>query len=168
MSNKKNESERIFIQVSLSKKEKEKISNLAKEKHTSMSDFCRIAIFDYIRKLEHPEMFQTANLQFNPAMIDQLAKNTKKMIELQEIALEKTNILGEMNKTLNLIKKFSIKADTVVRETILNLFKAHNTLSPKEIVDKTNLDKEIVFSVITEFLDEDLIEMTSRGRFKLK
>jgi len=164
-----NGNKRIFIQISLSQDEKDKINDLAKEKHTSMSDFCRIAIFDYVRKLEHPELFQTtSNFQFNPVILEQLTQNTKKIMELQELTLERTNKINEMNNTLRLIKKFSIKADSTAKDTIINLLKAHNTLNPKEIIEKTNLDKEIVFSIITELHEEDLIELTPRGRYKLK
>ena len=164
-----NGNKRIFIQISLSQDEKDKINDLAKEKHTSMSDFCRIAIFDYVRKLENPELFQTtSNFQFNPVILEQLTQNTKKIMELQELTLERTNKINEMNNTLRLIKKFSIKADSTAKDTIINLLKAHNTLNPKEIIEKTNLDKEIVFSIITELHEEDLIELTPRGRYKLK
>ncbi len=164
-----NGNKRIFIQISLSQDEKDKINDLAKEKHTSMSDFCRIAIFDYVRKLENPELFQTtSNFQFNPVILEQLTQNTKKIMELQELTLERTNKINEMNNTLRLIKKFSIKADSTAKDTIINLLKAHNTLNPKEIIEKTNLDKEIVFSIITELHEEGLIELTPRGRYKLK
>lgn len=170
MSKEKNESERIFIQVSLSKEEKKIIKEFAKKRHTSASNIMREAIFDFIRRIKNPEMFnQTANLQLNPMVLEQMAKNTQKIIELQELTLEKMNVINEMKKTISIIKKFSIKSDINTRDTILNLFKAHKTLNPKEIIEKTNLDKEIVFSIVSELLNEDLIQLlTSNGRYKLK
>ncbi|MHA1291376.1 MAG: hypothetical protein ACTSQJ_01760 [Promethearchaeota archaeon] len=169
MSNEKNENKRIFIQISLNQDEKDKINDLAKKKHTSMSDFCRIAIFDYVRKLENPELFQTtSNFQFNPVLLEQLTQNTKKIMELQKFTLERTNVINEMNNILTLIKKFLIKTDSTAKNTIINLFKAHNTLNPKEIIDKTNLDKEVVFSILSELHEDGLIELTSRGRYKWK
>ncbi|KKM19682.1 hypothetical protein LCGC14_1653170, partial [marine sediment metagenome] len=126
-------------------------------------------IFDYIRRIENPEMYSSnSKLQLNPALIEQLIHEQKKNREIQELILKRTNIMTEMNKTLELIKKFSVKAEPTIRNTIFNLFQAHNTLNPKEIIEKTNFDKEIVFSIISELHNEDLIQLTSKGRYKLK
>lgn len=165
----KSKSNRIFIQVSLSNEEKNKIGKSANKKHQSMSDFCRVAIFDYIRRLENPELFnQQISAQINPIMIEQLMKNTKKMIELQELTLERTNIINEMNQTLGLIKKYSTQKGLVKeRSVILDLFKAHNSLSKQEIIDKTAFDKTIVLSIVSDLNEEKIIKLTSRGRFKL-
>jgi len=162
----KEEKTRIFIQVSLSEKEKELIKKKAKEEHTNASNLMRKATFEYLRKIENPEVFSKNSL--NPTVLEELSKRTKKILELQKLQTEKQNILEEMNKTLILIKKFSMKPEPEVKNAILNLFKAHTSLNPKEIIEKTNFDKNVVFSVITELQSEDLIEMTSKGRFKLK
>ena len=162
----KEEKTRIFIQVSLSEKEKELIQEIAKKEHTNASNFMRIATFEYIRKLENPELFAKPSL--NSPALEELTKRTKKILELQELQVEKQNILEEMNKTLILIKNFSMKPEPEVKNTILNLFKAYSSLNPKEIIEKTNFDKDVVFSIISELQSENIIEMTSKGRFKLK
>lgn len=166
MSNDKKEKERIFIQVSLSKKQKALIKKIAKRENTNASNLMRIAVFEYIRKLENPETFSQTTI--NPVLLEQIEKNTKKILEKQEIQAERQNILEEMRNTLTLIKDLTLKPDPEVKGIILNLFKAYNSLNPKEIIEKTNLDKEIVFSVISELQTENMIEMTSKGRFKLK
>lgn len=162
----KKEKPRIYIQVLLSEKEKELIKETAKKEHTNASNLMRKATFEYIRKIENPEVFSKNSV--NSTVLEELSKRTKKILELQKLQTEKQNILEEMNKTLILIKKFSIKPEPEVKNTILNLFKAYPSLNPKEIIEKTNFDKAVVFSVITELQSEDKIEMTSRGRFKLK
>ena len=103
------EKTRIFIQVSLSEKEKELIQEIAKKEHTNASNFMRIATFKYIRKLENPELFAKPSL--NSPALEELTKRTKKILELQELQVEKQNILEEMNKTLILIKNFSMKPE---------------------------------------------------------
>lgn len=157
---------RIFIQVSLSEKEKELIKKIAENEHTNASNLMRIATFEYIRKLENPELFAKPSL--NSSALKKLEERTKEILELQKLQTEKQNILEEMNETLILIKKFSMKPEPEVKNTILNLFKAYPSLNPIEIIEKTNFDKDVVFSVITELQSENLIEMTSKGRFKLK
>jgi len=120
----RSKSNRIFIQVSLSKDEKDKIEKSAYKKHQSMSDFCRVAIFDHIRRIENPELFNPQiNAQINPIMIEQLMEKTKKIIELQELTLKRTNIMNEMNQTLSLIKKYStLKGLEHERIVIIDLF----------------------------------------------
>lgn len=157
---------RVFIQVSLSEKEKELIKEKAKEEHTSASNLMKKATFEYLRKLENPELF--AKPSFNSSTLEELTKRTKKILELQELQTENQDILKEMNKTLVLIRNFSMRPDPKAKNTILNLFKAHTSLNPKEIIEKTNFDKDVVFSVITDLQNENLIEMTSKGRFKIK
>jgi len=84
-------------------------------------------------------------MQFNPIILEQLTQNTKKIIELQELTLERTKIFNEMNKTLDLIQQYSIKTDLKKEKlTVINLFKSHKSLTPKEIIDKTNFNQEIV------------------------
>ena len=163
---KKEEKPRIFIQVSLSEKEKELIQETAKKEHTNASNLMRTATFEYLRKLQNPEMFAKPSL--NLPTLEEIAKRTKKILELQKLQIENQNILREMNTTLTLIKKFSMIPDPEAKNTVLNLFKAYPSLNPKEIVEKTNFDKDVVFSIISELQSENLIEMTSKGRFKIK
>lgn len=134
-----------------------------------MSDFCRVAIFNHIRRLKNPEVFnQQINAQINPILIEQLMNNTKKIIELQELTLERTNIMNEMNQTLGLIKRYSTqKGLEKEKMVIIDLFKAHNSLSKQEIIDKTDFDKTIVLSIVSDLNEEKIIKLTSRGRFKL-
>ena len=162
----KEEKTRIFIQVSLSKKEKKLIQEIAKKEHTNASNLMRIATFEYLRKLKNPEMFAKTSL--NLPALEGIEKRTKKILELQKLQIENQNILREMNTTLTLIKNFSMIPDPEAKNTVLNLFKAFPSLNPKEIIEKTNFDKNVVFSIISKLQSENLIEMTNRGRFKLK
>jgi len=159
---------RVFIQISLSKEEKDKIKEFAKKTHNSMSKFCKEAIFKRIEDLEKPEEKQTNNIsQINPALIEQLTKNTQKMLELQQLTLERTSIMNGMKNTLEVLLKQSTKPDQESKDLVISLFKAHNSLNPKEIRDKTNLDEETIFNIIAELHEENFIQLTSRGRYKL-
>ena len=156
---------RIFIQIHLSQEEKDKIDSIAKKQHTSMSNICREGIFEYIRKIENPEIL--SNTSINPALLEQIRNTTIKTLELQELMLEKTHIINDMNKTLDSIYSVSIKPTPIEKELVLNLFKGFKSLNPKEIIDKTNLKKELVFSILSELRSDNLIKLTLKGRFKL-
>lgn len=159
---------RVFIQVSLSQKEKDKIKEFANKTHNSMSKFCKEAILNRIEDLENSKEKQTNTLsQINPALIEQLTKNTQKMLELQQLTLERTSIMNGMKNTLEVLLKQSTKPDQEAKDIVISLFKAHKSLSPKEIRDKTNLDEESIFIIIAELHEEDFIQLTARGRYKL-
>lgn len=159
---------RVFIQISLSQEEKDNIKKYAKQTNFSMSKFIKDAIYRRIEDLEKPKDSQTNNLsQINPALIEQLTKNTQKMLELQQLTLERTNIMNGMKNTLEVLLKQSTKPDQEAKDLVINLFKAHNSLNPKEIRDKTNLDEESIFNIIAELHEEDFIQLTARGRYKL-
>ena len=87
----KEERKRIFIQVSLSEKEKELFQEIAKKEHTNASNLMRIATFEYIRKLQNPEMFAKPSL--NSPALEKIANRTKKILELQKLQMENQNIL---------------------------------------------------------------------------
>ncbi|MHA1489957.1 MAG: hypothetical protein ACTSRI_09900 [Promethearchaeota archaeon] len=56
--------------------------------------------------MENTELFQgTSNLQFNPIILEQLTQNTKKIIKLQELTLERIDIINEMNNLYYFDKK---------------------------------------------------------------
>lgn len=167
MSNKNDESRRTFIQVSLNDKEKQKIKDLAEDRHTSMSDFCRVAIFDYVRKLENPELFQ-GNMALNQNIIEQIIHEQKKNHEIQELILEGIKTMNGMKETLELIKTHSIKPDNAQKETVVSLFTVYKALTPIDIIEKTNLNKEIVFSIIAELHNEGKIELTESGKWRIK
>jgi len=101
-------------------------------------------------------------------MIEQIIKNTKKMIELQELSLEKNKIMNEMNQTLDFIKKYSAqKGLEKERGVVIDLFKVNNSLSKQDLIDKTGLDKAIVLYIVSHLNENKIIKLTSRGRFKL-
>lgn len=158
---------RVFIQISLSQEEKDNIKKYAKKNNFSMSKFIKDAIYRRIEDLEKPKDSQTNTLsQINPALIEQLTKNTQKMLELQQLTLERTSIMSGMKNTLEVLLKQSTKPDQEAKDLVISLFKAHNSLNPKEIRDKTNLDEETIFIIIAELEEENFIQLTARGGYK--
>lgn len=170
MPNKKktdNEKQDSFIRFGVTKGQKKKIESYAKDFNKSLSDFIRDAIFDKIRRFENPEQFYQGNInQMNPAILEQLTLNTKKILELQEQTNERMKIAEDMENTRLLIKQeyeklrkkglvddFSKEADD-----IWNLLKGHKSLTPEQIEKMT--DKEIDAEKATLILQID-------NRFKL-
>lgn len=170
MPNKKktdNEKQDSFIRFGVTEGQKKKIESYAKDFNKSLSDFIRDAIFDKIRRFEHPEQFYQGNMnQMNPAILEQLTLNTKKILELQEQTNQRIKIAEDIENTRLLIKQeyeklrekgliddFSKEADIII-----DLLKGHKSLTPEQIEKMTK--KEINDEKATLILQID-------NRFKL-
>jgi len=155
----KSEERRIkFIQVSLTEEEREIIRKYAKENRETSSTFCRRIIFDFIRRQENPELFNQPNInQIKTDIFGELIQNSQKILELQEEtrdSLRFANNLREISEAIqNEYKRLGKKGiiNDLSDETLLivDLLKAHNSLSPKQISEMTNLDFEAVLLIIT-------------------
>lgn len=79
----------------------------------------------------------------------------------------KTKVFNETTKTLKSIQKDSSKQDLLSeKEVIIGLFKAHKSLRIKDIVEKTNYDKDIVLQIVS---DTTIFRLNiNTGRFELK
>ena len=156
---------RIFIQVTLSEEEKTEIINIAEEFHKNASEFMRDATFERIRHIKHPELFNNLNTQsINSEMFAQIMNAQRKTDELKEILIEKTKMLDIMNKNLESIQKNSEKQNISDKEMIVNLLKARKSLSQKEISNMTNIDKDIIFQILS---DTNTFKLNMNGRFEL-
>lgn len=157
-----------YLQITIQEDFKKEIKKYAKKADcNTVSDFVRIALKEKIQRMKHPEKFlknQNTN-SIDPALIMQLTQNTQKLIKLQELNLEKTTLIEKMREDLNRISKFAVKGLKEERKRIWNLFQSHNSLSIKEIIDKTGFDEDIVFSIVSEFQKENKIRMKNNGRF---
>ncbi len=158
-----------FIQFSVSDDLKDDIDVwTGKSPFNTISDFVRNAVVEKIRNLKNPKLNQSnlKDSQINASMLEQLTKNTQKLILLQEKTLERSKIFDEMKADLERIKKFSIKQGLIQEsEIIYNLLKAHKSLSQKQIIEKTNLDKDTVFQILST---DDRFKLNIKGSFCLK
>ncbi|MGV9142074.1 MAG: hypothetical protein ACOC1X_03965 [Promethearchaeota archaeon] len=157
-----------YLQITIDEQFKKEVKKYAKDADCkTVSDFVRIALKEKIQRMKHPEKFlgnQKSN-NIDPGLILQLTQNTQKLIKLQELNLEKTKLIEEMREDLNRIARFALKGLKEERERVWNLFQSHDSLSIKEIIEKTNYDEDIVFSIVSEFQKEKKIRMKNNGRF---
>ncbi len=158
-----------FIQFSVSDDLKNDIEEwTGKSSFNTISDFVRNAVVEKIRNLKNPKLNQSnlKDSQINASMLEQLTKNTQKLILLQEKTIDRSKIFDEMKADLERIKKFSIKQGLVQEsEIIYNLLKAHQSLSQKQIIEKTNLEKDTIFQILST---DDRFKLNIKGRFCLK
>ena len=168
MANKSNEKKYKykFIQFSVSDELKEDIDKYTKKStFTTVSDFIRNAVEEKIRSLKNPEQSQSKTNQITPIILEKYLKNSQNFNLLEEKLLDKMKIFDDMKADLELLKKFSFKQGLVKEtETIINLLKAHKSLSQKQIIEKTDLDKDTVFQVLS---NDNRFKLNMNGRFEL-
>ncbi len=74
-------------------------------------------------------------------------------------------IFDEMKADLDLIKKYSLKQGlTAETKKIMNLLKAHKSLTIKQIIDKTNFDKDLIFQIVSS---DKRFKLNMNGRIEL-
>lgn len=135
-----------------------------KSPFTTISDFVRNAVEEKIRRLKNPEIIQSNN-QIDPTIFKQILKQSKKVNSLNEKILERMRLFEEMKDDLKLIKKFSNTQDLAdENEIIINLLKAHKSLSLKQIIEKTDFDKDTVTQIVSS---DERIKLNMNGRFEL-
>ena len=178
MPNKKktgNEKQDSFIRFGVTEDQKKKIESFAKEFNKSLSDFIRDAIFDKIRRFEHPEQFSQGNIsQMNSAILEQLTLNTKKILELQEKTNEKIEIAEDIENTILIIKEQydKLKVKGLINdfskesEIIEVLLKNHNSLTPDKISKISNLEIDDIILILNAF-DKFKLNITT-GRYELR
>jgi len=156
-----------FIQFTVSEGLRKDIEVFTeKSTFTTISDFVRNAVEEKIRKLKNPEQLQSKILEVNPAIVEQYLKNSQKYNSLEEKILERMKIFDEMKADLDLIKKYSLKQGLTSETTkIMNLLKAHKSLTIKQIIDKTNFDKDLIFQIVS---NDKKFKLNMNGRIQLK
>jgi 16S rRNA C967 or C1407 C5-methylase (RsmB/RsmF family) len=176
MSNDNNRKRPKFIQVTLTEKEKDTIETYAEKEKESMSTFCRRAIFEYIRRKEHPELFNNTTTSANPEIMEEIIQKTNKIIELQELTNKKLMVSNEVNELTDKIRKVyedlrekkKVSDFTTEIQEITELLKIHGPLTPQELSNLTegNISVEDILLII-QTNDKFKLDMKN-GKCKLK
>jgi len=166
-----------FIRFGVTESTKKKIEKYAKEDDKSLSEFIREVISENFRRIEHPELFyQEKTNQINPAILEQLTLNTKKILELQEQTNQRIRIAEDIENTKLLIKQeyeklrkkgliddFSKEADD-----ISNLLKGHKSLTPEQIEKMTNKEIDAEKATLILQIDNRFKLNVTTGRYELR
>lgn len=164
-----------FIQFSVTDSEKKKIKDfISGSNFKTVSQFIHEAVFDFIRKSEHPELFNNSQGMIISQILEELTKNQQIMTEIKERTLERTEIIDDMEKNRILIqdiyerlkKKELINDFSNEAETISNLLKAHKSLSIEQISKMTGINKEDIEIIVNAYNIFKLNPIT--GGFELR
>ncbi|MEJ2252382.1 MAG: hypothetical protein P8Y97_22315 [Candidatus Lokiarchaeota archaeon] len=157
-----------YLQFTVNDLEKRQIKQFAKkENYTTISDFLRRIVFDYIRREENPDMFKAdESNSINPLQMERLNTQLCELRRDQELILEREDHISEMKEMItDLYKIAEANSLSEERETIIGLLEDHNSLSLRQLKDKSNINEDVIFKIIS---DMNLFKITSTGRFSLR
>lgn len=147
-----------IVHIAFTEGEKSKIKKSADKSDMTVSEFIRQAIRDKIRKIDNPEQSTISNIPvITPEILLKIAKNTDKLLELQQEKKREKKIITNLletsealqNEYHRLMEKGLMSELTEETKTIQNLLRGHKSLSPNQIIAMTNIEKEKVLFVIT-------------------
>ena len=164
-----------IVHIAFTESEKTKIKEYADDSEMTVSEFIRQATRDKIRRIDNPEQFNISNLPvITPEMLLKISGNTEKLLEIQKEKKREKEIIKNLletsealqNEYHRLMEKGLMSELTEETKTIQNLLRGHKSLSPNQIVDMTNIEKEKVLFVIT---NTELFKLNiTTGRYQLR
>lgn len=162
-----------IVHIAFTEGEKTKIKEYADDSEMTVSEFIRQATRDKIRRIDNPEQISNQPL-ITPEILLKISKNTDKLLELQQEKEREKEIIKNLLQTSNalqseyhrLMDKGLMSELTEETRTIQNLLKAHKSLSPNQIIDMTNIEKDKVLFVITNLKLFKLNVIT--GKYQLR
>ena len=160
-----------FIHIAFTEDEKSRIKDFASQHNMTISEYCRQAIFEKIRRTENPELFQgsASSKQVDTYFLENINESMKKLTDFQQLILDRTNLLPKMNDLLKVVHLRSTAMDLAPEQaTIMGLFRVKKALSVKEIVDMTSYDEKLVIDIIKVFQKQGRVNLEiTTGRWTL-
>ena len=157
-----------YLQLTASLKEKDIVKRYSEmENFTTISDFLRRIVFDYIRKKEHPELFIATNENdANALALERIYKAITEVLKNQEYVMQREDVIADLRDMVTaLFKKAEAEALAKEKEAVVKLLEQHSSLSMRQIQDETGYPEDMVFKIIS---DMGLFKITQSGRFALR
>ena len=162
-----------MVHIAFTEGEKSKIQEYADNSDMTVSEFIRQATRDKIRKIDYPEQISNQPV-ITPEILLKISKNTDKLLELQQEKEREKEIIKNLLQTSDalqneyhrLMEKGLMSELTEETKTIQNLLRGHKSLSPNQIIDMTNIEKDKVLFVITNLKLFKLNVIT--GKYQLR
>ncbi len=162
-----------IVHIAFTEGEKDIIKEYADNSDMTASEFIRQAIRDKIRRIDNPEQISNQPVITSEILL-KISKNTDKLLELQQEKEREKEIIKNLLQTSDalqneyhrLMEKGLMSELTEETNTIQNLLRGHKSLSPNQIIDMTNIEKDKVLFVITNLKLFKLNVIT--GKYQLR
>lgn len=164
-----------IVHIAFTEDEKTEIKKFADVANTTSSEWIRQAIRDKIRRIEKPELNnQSSSTHISHELLLKISEDTQKLLELQNEKENREEIHKNLLETSEAIQieykrlkdKGLMSNLSKERGIIKKLLKGHNSLTPKQIIDMTNIKSEKVIFIITNS-EQFKLNITS-GRYSLR
>ena len=142
--------------VAFTEEEKDKVKNYAKDYSMTSSEFIRQAVFEKIRKIEHPELFTTQI----PMNSEELQKIYKTQIEIKKLVTNNVKhgetIQSNMKALRERVNGEQIK---LYKQRILDILKQHGKLIPEEIEQYTDIEIDDILKTLAKLQETKKVKL---------
>ncbi|MBA7700214.1 hypothetical protein ES703_108923 [subsurface metagenome] len=157
------------IHIAFSENEISQIDKYCKHdkiKLTSRTEFIRQAIFDKIRRIENPEVYNHTNKKFDVDQISEFLKEIKASNEQQQEILRRLIIVDQIQTNFKVLKNMAKQPEMEKNEKIIiELLTKHKKLKPLKIMDLSGLSSHKVYDVIS---NDNVFSINMNGEVVLK
>ena len=157
------------IHVAFSENEISQIDNYCKHdkiKLTSRTEFIRQAIFDKIRRIEEPELYNSISKKFDVDQISEILKEIKSSNDQQKEILKRLIIVDQIQSNFKVLKDMAKQPELEANEKIvIDLLIEHKKLKPLKIMKLSGLSSNKIYDVIS---NENVFSINMNGEVILK
>ena len=157
------------IHIAFSENEVSQIDKYCKHdkiKLTSRTEFIRQALFDKIRRIENPEVYNQISKSFDVDQIPEFLKEIKASNEQQKAILKRLIIVDQIQSNFKVLKDMGKQPEIEVNEKIvIDLLTEHKKLKPLKIMKLSGLSSHKIYDVIS---NDNVFSINITGEVVLK
>ena len=157
------------IHIAFSENEVSQIDKYCKHdkvKLTSRTEFIRQALFDKIRRIENPEVYNQISKSFDVDQISEFLKEIKASNEQQKAILKRLIIVDQIQTNFKVLKEMGKQPEIEVNEKIvIDLLTEHKKLKPLKIMKLSGLSSHKIYDVIS---NDNVFSINITGEVVLK
>lgn len=139
------------VHIAFSKSELTNIDKYRKESNSTRSNFIRNAIYEKIRRIDNPNIFNNIGLgPINQELLEKLINNQEKQEKLNKIIEQKLKVIDQIYANLSLLEKSKENGELARNEQIvIELLKEHKHLKPMKLMKLSGLPSYRIYDVIS-------------------
>jgi len=135
-------------------------------KLTTRTEFIRQSIFDKIRRIENPELYNPVTKGLDSDQISEFLKEIKITNKQQKDILKRLEIVNEIQNNFKVLKNMAKEPEMELNEkTIIGLLTEHKKLKPLKIIKLSGLSSHKIYDVIS---NENVFSINMNGEVVLK
>lgn len=154
------------VHIAFSENELNNIDKYCKDSNSTRSNFIRNSIYEKIRRIDNPNIFNGIGLgPINQELLEKLINNQEKQEKLNKIIEEKLNVIDQIYENLSILEKEKENGELARNEQIvIEILKEHKHLKPLKLMKLSGLPSYRIYDVIS---NSKLFKINVNGEVEL-